>query len=642
MKNKKSKEQISTLEESVMEKETERVVTEPIVNDSMSAEDNIKPEKKTSKNITQKNKPSKNESLKKENDHKEDGNEKIENENHNFEMLSDKKNIEKFSTDASIFKIKPKGIFVPKNKQEIIDIVKEVIATKHKSKNKVVLQSENINSENISITSRGAGTCMSAGSLTDQYIISFTEHIDKIIGIDVNNKTIEVEPGVFYRDMERETLKYNLIYPSYPASRELCSVGGIVSNNSGGEKTLKYGKTEDYVEEIEMICSDGKLYNFKENKGGELDKILKQDKTLYGDLHRNILKLITENEKEIDNNRPKVSKNSSGYYLWNVYDKKIHSMNLSKLICGSQGTLGVMTKFKLRLVDHEKKSKMAVVFLKDTKYMPQVVNDMLALNPESCEIYDDHTFKIAMKFLPDIFKRLGGSLFSLGLLFWPEIKMLLSGNIPKIIMLVEFTEKDNLILYEKIHHLRELFKNIRNDESLHKNIKTHIVETQKEARKYWVFRRESFNLLRSKLKAERTVPFIEDIVIRSSELHNFLPKFEKILDTGKFTYTIAGHVGDGNIHVIPLMKLSDEKNIDLIEKVSNEVYELVKDYGGSLSGEHNDGLIRAPFLHYMFTDKMLNLFTEVKKIFDPENIFNPNKKININWEYAKERIDRSK
>jgi FAD/FMN-containing dehydrogenase len=483
---------------------------------------------------------------------------------------------------------------------------------------------------------------MSGGSLTVDYVISFTDHLNKIIKLDKKNKTIEVEPGMYYRDMERETLKKGLILPSYPASRELCAIGGMIGNNAAGEKTFKYGKTDKYIEEIEMICVDGNTYTFKELAGPMLDHVLENDETFYGDIHRAVYKIINENEVEIEKNRPTVTKNSSGYYIWNVYNKNRHAMNLAKVICGAQGTFGVMTKFKINLVDAEEKSKMAVVFLEDIQDMPMMVEKISPLLPESFEVFDDHTFRIAMKFLPQIVKRLGGSIFSLAKLFWPEFKMLISGNIPKIVMLIEFVEADTETLNKKIHAIENIFDGIAADNDMSERIKAHIVHTKREAKKYWVFRRESFNLLRSKLKDVRTVPFIEDVVVNARDLSRFLPRFEEILDKEELVYTIAGHVGDGNIHVIPLMKLSEEKSVEQIKDLSDKVYTLVQEFGGSLSGEHNDGLIRSPFLSYMYTDKMLDIFSELKRAFDPLNIFNPNKKIGISWDYAKKLIDRRK
>lgn len=571
----------------------------------------------------------------------------------NFNIKSDTETLEENAVDASIFRMVPKGVFVPENREDILNFVREIIKIKkeqieklqdinHEEKNSVKSDLKDNKINNISITSRSAGTCMSGGSLTDEYIISFTENINKIISFDKDKKEIVVEPGIFYRDFDKETMKANLIMPSYPASRELCAIGGMVGNNAAGEKTLKYGKTEKYIEEIQMICADGNEYNFKEFVGDDLDNILENDKTFFGDLHRDIFNIIKENKLEIEKNKPTVTKNSSGYYLWNVYDEKTHSMNLSKMIVGSQGTFGVITQIKFKLVEYVEESKMAVIFLKDTKDMPLVVDKISPLLPESFEVFDDHTFKIAMKFLPEILKRLGGSIFSLAKLFWPEFKMIITGNIPKVVMLVEFVEKDKIVLSQKIKDLKNIFEDFEKDDTLNKRIKTHIVKTKKEARKYWIFRRESFNLLRSKLKNERTVPFIEDVVVHAKDLSNFLPEFEKILDQEKLIYTIAGHVGDGNVHVIPLMRLKEEKTIDQIKNISDKVYSLVQKYNGSLSGEHNDGLVRAPFLHYMYSNKMIDIFKEVKNIFDPLNIFNPNKKIAVDWDYAKERIDRRK
>lgn len=537
--------------------------------------------------------------------------------------------LENKAVDASIFRIVPKGVLIPETRRDVLDFVRRVIGEKKRNPNST-----------ISLTSRAAGTCMSGGSLTDEYMISFTEKLNKIIEVSKENKTVTVEPGCFYRDLEKETLKQNLIYPSYPASRELCAVGGIVGNNAAGEKTFKYGKTEDYIEEIGMICADGNNYRFREFAGLELDNLLQNDTTFFGDLHRKILQLVKDNERVIEQNKPTVTKNSSGYYLWKVYDKERHSMNLSKIICGSQGTLGVMTEVKLKLVPTTSYSRMAVVFLKDTQDMPLIVDALAPYKPESFEVFDDHTFKIAMKFLPDLVKRLGGSLLSLGLLFWPEVKMVLTGSIPKIVMLIEFAEESAEILDKKISEVQTIFDYIQNHKILKNKIKTHIVQSEKEAKKYWVFRRESFNLLRSKLPDVRTVPFIEDVVVPANKLSEFLPRFEKILDEERLVYTIAGHVGDGNIHVIPLMKLREEKNVEHVKSISDKVYKLVQEFHGSLSGEHNDGLVRAPFLHYMFSTEMLNLFKEVKNIFDPLNIFNPNKKIGIDWQYSQTKIDR--
>lgn len=546
----------------------------------------------------------------------------IEDLNLEGEIHKDKTRLETFSRDASIFKIKPTSIVTPKSVEDIKTLVNYVTNKKR-------------GGENISLTARSAGTCMSGGPLTESVVVSFTEHFNHVKEIGTDYAVTEM--GVYYRDFEKETLKTGMILPSYPASRDLCAMGGIVNNNSAGEKTLRFGKTDDYVREISMVCADGNLYDFKEETSLEWRRICDTDKTFFGDIHRSIDNILTAEKGEIERNRPTVSKNSSGYYLWKVYDKEKDSYNLAKLICGAQGTLGMVIDTKLGLVKKENFSRMMVVFIKKVSDIPKVVSEILPLSPESFELYDDHTFKIAIRFWFDIAKKMGGNLFSLAIQFIPEFMMVLTGGVPKIVLLAEFTGDSQEEVDEKVSLGYEKIKKQFENKS---DISIRLVERD-EAKKYWTFRRESFNLLRSKLSDMRTAPFIEDVVIHRDDFPTFFPEFEKLLDEYGLIYTIAGHVGDGNLHVIPLMKLSEEKNIETIRELSSKVYALVEKYRGSISGEHNDGLIRTPFLHYMFTPKMLDMFREVKDTFDPLCIFNPNKKVGATWEYALKRIDRS-
>jgi FAD/FMN-containing dehydrogenase len=466
-------------------------------------------------------------------------------------------------------------------------------------------------------------------------VVSFTEHFNHVK--ELGSDYAVTEMGVYYRDFEKETLKSGMILPSYPASRDLCAMGGIVNNNSAGEKKLRFGKTDEYVREISMVCADGNLYNFKEETEEEWRNICDTDKSFFGDIHRNIDSILRKEKEEIVKNKPTVSKNSSGYYLWKVYDEKRNVYNLAKLICGAQGTLGMVIDAKLGLVKKEDFSRMLVVFIKKVGYIPDIVSEVMPLAPESFELYDDHTFKIAIRFWFDIAKKMGGNLFSLAVQFIPEFMMVLTGGVPKVVLLAEFTGSSQEEVDEKV----ELgYEKIKAKFENQKDVSIHLV-AKNEAKKYWTFRRESFNLLRSKLSDMRTAPFIEDVVIHRDDFPTFFPEFEKLLDEYKLVYTIAGHVGDGNLHVIPLMKLSEEKNIETIKELSGKVYALVEKYKGSISGEHNDGLIRTPFLHYMFTPRMLELFQEVKNTFDPLGIFNPHKKVGVSWDYALKRIDRS-
>lgn len=286
---------------------------------------------------------------------------------------------------------------------------------------------------------------------------------------------------------------------------------------------------------------------------------------------------------------------------------------------------------------------MITLYLKDIKSIAALTRELKKYDPESLELYDDHTFKIAMKYLPSLlFKMNKGqsgiwNMIKLALSFWKEVRMIITGGVPKIVLIAEFTSNDKAKLESDIAHTFDNIQTYIKENKIH--AEATLAQSESEAQKYWTFRRESFNLLRSKLTDMRTVPFIEDVVVPAESFPDFMPRFEEILDRHQLLYTIAGHAGDGNLHVIPLMRLKSTADTEL-KSISDEVYSLVREYGGSITGEHNDGLIHAPFLHYMYDDEMLGLFQKVKHIFDPENIFNPNKKIGVRWEDVISYIDR--
>lgn len=521
------------------------------------------------------------------------------------------------SRDASIFQVKPEVVVYPKSVEHIQKVIKIIERRKNEG-------------ENVALTGRSAGTDMTGGSLTEGVILSFVAHMNKVLEVDEHR--VVTQAGVFYRDLEKETLSKGWFMPSYPASREICAIGGIVMNNSGGEKTLTYGKTENYVKEVEMVLSNADVVTFKELSMDQLEEKKKLE-TFEGEIYRKMWDLISNNYDHIKNAKPTVSKNSAGYYLWNVYDKEKNTFDLSKVIVGSQGTLGILSKATLTGVKPKKFSRLLVVFLHDLSVIAKVTNTLLKHKPETIESYDDQTLKIAVKFFFDIIKHLKGNIFTLMWGFLPEFGMVLTGGIPKLIVMAEFTG-DTL---EDV----EARMRIAHEDMLQFGLKMNMTKDENETSKYWTLRRESFNLLRSKLHGHRTAPFIDDIVVNPDLLPEFLPKLQALFSHYPLVYTIAGHVGNGNFHIIPLMDLSQDESVTIIKELGTKVFDLVKEYKGSITGEHNDGLIRTAFLNKMYDDKTLELFAETKKIFDPHNILNPGKKVNGDWDYAVAHIDRS-
>src|SRR3989344_1103638 len=517
------------------------------------------------------------------------------------EISSNEKELLAYSHDASIFEIKPSVVVHPQNTEDLKNLVKWVVGNK------------NSNSE-LSLTARSGGTDMTGGALNDSIILDFTAHFNKILEVGHNLSAGEAgyavtEPGVFYRDFEKETLSKDLLLPSYPASREICTVGGMVANNSGGEKSLRYGKTENYVEELHVVLSDGEDYVLKSLTPEELNQ-KKLQNNFEGEIYRQMHGLLESNYELIQKAKPNVSKNSAGYLLWNVWNKNM--FDLTRLFTGAQGTLGLITKIKFRLIKPKKYSKLLIIFLRDLNNLGEVVNLVNKCEPESFESYDDHTLYLTFKILPDLIKRIGfGAVFR----FIPDLWAILTGGIPKMVMLVEFTDDDKGELMDKIKKCQnEIFNKF--------GVKTRITKDDADAQKYWLIRRESFNLLRKHVKGKKTAPFIDDIVVRPLYLTEFLPRLNAILDQYKnyMVYTIAGHPGDGNFHIIPLMDLSDDKSRQIIPELSEKVYDLVLEYHGSITAEHNDGLIRTSYLEKMYGLEIYRLFEKTKQIFDPQNI----------------------
>lgn len=523
--------------------------------------------------------------------------------------------LEAYSHDASIFKVKPSVVVFPKNNEDVEVLVTFVAENKKKV-------------PTLSLTARAAGTDMSGGSINDSILVSFTRYFNH--PAKIHGSSAVVQPGLYYRHFEKQTVEHGLLYPPYPSSREICAMGGIINNNAGGEKSLEYGKAEDYVEEMNMVLADGKSYIIKPLTEPELIQKTKQ-KDFEGEIYKKIYDLISNNYELIMKAKPDVSKNSAGYYLWNIYDREKKIFDLTKLFVGAQGTLGIMLDAKLRLVPIKKHSEMLIIYVRDLSHLAEIVNIILPFHPESLETYDDITLKLALKYFSGFKKKLHSTTLETFMNFLPEFKMKLRGNLPNLTLQAEFTGDSRHDLTQKIMELEEKLKQF--------NVAMKFAPSKKAEVKYWLIRRDSFNLLRKKIKNMYASPFIDDFIVKPEYLPEFLPKFNAILKKyPSIKATFAGHVGNGNFHVIPLVDLTKPDQQKLIPHICREVFTLVMQYKGSTSGEHNDGLVRTSYLELQYDKKILSLFAQVKEIFDPENIFNPRKKVNGDIDFAMSHV----
>ncbi len=524
-----------------------------------------------------------------------------------------------YSHDASLFEIKPQAVVFPKHSKDVQLIVAEVAKRKKKH-------------PELSLTARSAGTDMSGGAINDSVIMDFSKYFNKVH--EVTETTAHAEPGVYFKDFDQATRAKKALLPSYPASRDLCTIGGMVNNNSGGEKSLEFGKTENYVAELSVVFADGVERTIKPLSLSELQTKVKQQ-DYEGRLYRHMYTLLDENYDVIKAAKPKVSKNSTGYNLWDVWDRETHIFDLTKLIVGAQGTLGFVTDIKFRLVKTRPHSGLLVMFLKDINKLGEIINVVLKHRPATFESFDDATLLLSIKFMPYFLKLLGIKAFLkllIGLI--PDGVQLLKG-IPKLILMVEFNGDSHDEVRDKIKALHTELQLKRGYYEINGFEED---DSELKSEKFWIMRRQSFNILRKKVKDKHTAPFIDDLVVNPEHLPEFLPQIRAIIKKYKLFATIAGHMGDGNFHIIPLMELENQSERDKLLPAMQEVNSLVLQYGGSLSGEHNDGLIRGPWLETMYGPEVLGLFRQAKHIMDPDNICNPHKKVTADWDYSYQHI----
>lgn len=525
-----------------------------------------------------------------------------------------------YSHDASLFELRPEIVAFPKDADDVKAAVGYVLANKAAN-------------PKLSITPRSAGTDMSGGAINESIILDVSRHMTKIT--EITPDSARVQPGRLYREFDVETKKVGSILPSYPASRGLASVGGMVSNNSGGELGIRYGKTQRYVQEISVVLADGNEYVVRPLTRAELDKKLAQN-DYEGELYRRTFELIDEHYDEIQKARPRVAKDSTGYRLWDVWNRETGMFDLTQLFIGAQGTLGIITDIKFKLVpDPMKHVGTLAVYVRNTENLGGITQKIMSYNPFAVEVFDDKTLMLGIKFIFAFLSRMS-------FLQWVGMCLRLIPNgialvkgIPKLVLLIEFDGENQDEVNKRVHEARvglSEFKNISYMEE---------ANTFKKADKFWKMRQESFNLLRQKVKDKHTAPYIDDFIVPLDKMEELLPKVEAIIKKYSLMGTIAGHLGDGNFHVIPLMKIENPEERAKIEPSMKEVYDAVLALGGSLSGEHNDGLVRGPWLEAMYGPTILGYMREVKHLYDPQNIFNPKKKTDASWDYSFSKIRQS-
>lgn len=510
------------------------------------------------------------------------------------EVLTDRANLERASTDASIFRIRPKAVVAPRDVADLQSLVR-FVANSQKE-----LQ--------LSLTVRAAGTDMTGGPLGSSIVLDVGQHLTGIHSITTHS--IHVLAGTPFCDIESALARHHLFYPAYPASKEHATIGGMVANNAGGELSLRYGQTDQYVRALTAITADGSQLTFRRLKGSDLISKLHQP-GFEGDLYRTVVPLLRDNWPTITDAKPTVTKNASGYLLWNAYNPSDESVDLGQLFVGSQGTLGILTKIELNVLPRPPYQDMVVVTLENLVQLGPLIETLRSLGATALELLDQTTLNLAASLVA----RLGID----------------HHHLPLFLLLTQFTGHQSVSVDNTATKATQAISQL--------GLQWHRVTSLQEAKEYWNIRRASFEALRQASPDQRAAAFIDDVIVPPRRLTEFLTQLTLILARyPKLKYSIVGHAGDGNLHLIPLLNLHSNFDRELITTLADQVYALTLSLGGSLSAEHNDGLIRGPYLDRMYSPKIIELFHQIKHAFDPKGIFNPHKKIDATWAYSQQHI----
>lgn len=519
----------------------------------------------------------------------------------NGDITTDEKARRAASRDASIFEVVPAGIISPRDTDDIISTVEWAVRMHEQG-------------ELVYFAPRVGGTCMSGGSLTQHYILDLKSHYNYVGAVNTVARTIRVQSGAMHIDVENRATEAGLLFAPYTSSRLICGIGGMIGNNASGEKSIKYGATDRNVGEMKVVIGDGKEYTFGPLSRTELEA-KKALPTYEGEIYRKITALLEQSKSLIASRRTHTVKNAAGYSLWELWDEHEQTFNLARLFVGAQGTLGVITEAELKLVKPGRHQRMIVTPISDLDTLAEVVNTMLHYEPVTCETFDHFTYELAEKHFPVEAAK----------------AHVAKGKHIVIMSIFEADERHetDVLAGKAKEHLERL------------GHETFWIEDDAAVESFLLIRRQSFKMLLDyPAPHTRAQAFLEDTIVPLERYGDFLRRLEAIIHQYDMIYTYAGHIGEGSIRLIPLVNMEAEGAPEQVMELETRVNELVLEFGGSISVDHNDGIIRTPYLEQQFGPEMIELFGQVKDIFDPYGIFNPGKKLGGTLEFALEHMIR--
>lgn len=496
-----------------------------------------------------------------------------------------------FSTDGSIFTVTPQLVVYPR----ITDDVRKVarfswqLAEQGKA---------------IGITARGAGSDQAGAALGEGIMLVFPAHMNKLLELDVKKQLARVQPGIVYRNFQDTLKTHGLFLPPYPSSIDYSTIGGAIANNAAGERTVKYGATNEFVAALEVVLANGELIETGRLSKRELSH-KKGLSSFEGEIYRQLDGLITDNWDLIQLMKKNISKNSAGYNLLEVKQAN-GSFDLTPLIVGSQGTLGIVTEAKIKLVANNMKRTLMVAGFGSIDEANSVIADMLKLRPAALEVVDSNLLDFVEEHNPN------------------ALNGLLEPPFPQIVLLIEFDDAGRGVQSKKIKKAAKIVKRVTTD--------FQITDDYDEREELWKIRHSAAAVISHTEGTKKALPIIEDGVVPAEKFPEFVHGIYEMFKKHGLQSAVWGHAGNANLHMQPFLDLSQLGDRQKVFKIMDEYYEMVLKMGGSTAGEHNDGRLRAPYLPKVYGEEVYKLFEGVKKIFDPRNILNPGVKIRVTKE----------
>ncbi|MFZ1249592.1 MAG: FAD-binding oxidoreductase [Candidatus Saccharimonadales bacterium] len=495
-----------------------------------------------------------------------------------------------FSTDNSIFSLAPSLVVYPRNENDIRKTARFTWQLAERGRI-------------IPITSRGAGTDLTGGALGDGIILAFPAHMNRIIELDQKTGVVVVEPGLNYGRLQQTLQTHERFLPPYPASIEYSTIGGAVSNNASGEKSVKYGTTREYVRSLRVVLANGEVIETRRLSKRELNKKLGLT-TFEGEIYRTLDTLIEEHKDEVASLVRPVTKNTAGYNLADV-KRNDGSFDLTPLFVGAQGTLGIISEITCETEPFNPETVLFAAYFESINAACEAAQELRSLPtlPSAIEFVDKNLLNIVNQLNPN------------------QLKGLLPNPMPQAVLLVELDDSSERLRKKVIKKIRHI---------LDKHAQEFRQESDPGAQAgLWKIRHASASILAHSEGALKPIPIIEDGIVPIEKLHDFIKGIYDLFHNANIDVALWGHAGDGNLHVQPFLDISQLGDRQKAFKLMDAYYELINSLNGSTTGQHNDGRLRGLYLEKLYGAEAYEVLRKVKNIFDPYGTMNPGVKVNV-------------